>query len=60
MLISKWNSIRTVIGKNRLNLKLFNVYANTNVDANKIIEKKNTSGMYVFVFIFSHSVPLNW
>ena len=40
------NSIRTLIGKNRLNLKFFNVYAKTNVDANKIIEKKNTSGTY--------------
>jgi hypothetical protein len=43
--ISNRNSIRTPIGKNRLNLKLFNVYAKTNVETKRINEKKNTSGI---------------
>jgi hypothetical protein len=47
------------MGKNRLNLKFFNVYAKINVDANKIIEKKNTSGIYGFLIKSSHCVLSN-
>ena len=38
-------AIRTVMGKNRLNLKFFNVYARMNVEKKRRMEKKKTSGM---------------